>query len=233
REHMGGAVAQGDARRARGAAARRARAGLPAARVQVALPAHPPAHRFRRRHARAQAPHRPCALPPARERADQPAQDGGEAAAQPAGGGMWGRRTSGPGSAASSPYSSLAVKYGVKEPCGEALLFPLGDDKEENEREHMPLSSSLKGMTAAVYALAPDSCVRPSLPTHSRRSLTPTRCSPRPWQMFLFSTSKRETPGMYKVLSTTFRKDALFALVHESEKKVVAQFDSKLPSSPT
>ncbi|CAI7821755.1 unnamed protein product [Closterium sp. NIES-53] len=28
---------------------------------------------------------------------------------------------------------SLASKYGVKEPCGEALLFPLGDDKEENE----------------------------------------------------------------------------------------------------
>ncbi|CAI5965091.1 unnamed protein product, partial [Closterium sp. NIES-64] len=39
---------------------------------------------LRRRHSRAQAPHRPCAPPPAGERADQPAQDGGEAAAQPA-----------------------------------------------------------------------------------------------------------------------------------------------------
>ncbi|CAI5470935.1 unnamed protein product [Closterium sp. Yama58-4] len=67
----------------------------------------------------------------------------------------------------------------------------------------------------------------------------PTRC--RQLKVFLFSMNKRETPGMYKVLSTTFRKDALFALVcvlpcsyvpsavralsrslvHEREKKVV------------
>ncbi|CAI5463788.1 unnamed protein product [Closterium sp. Yama58-4] len=38
--------------------------------------------------------------------------------------------------------TSLAIKYGAKEPCGETLLLPLGDDKEENEPEvsslHMP-----------------------------------------------------------------------------------------------
>ncbi|CAI5507288.1 unnamed protein product [Closterium sp. Naga37s-1] len=78
REHLGTTASQGHARRA---AAGRARAGLPAARVEAALPARPPAHRLRLRHARAQAPHRPCAPSPAGERADLPALDSGEAAA--------------------------------------------------------------------------------------------------------------------------------------------------------
>ncbi|CAI5492311.1 unnamed protein product, partial [Closterium sp. Naga37s-1] len=116
--------------------------------------------------------------------------------------------------------NSLATKYGVKEPCGEALLFPLGDDKEENEPDRMPLTASLKAMTAAVYALAPDSFVR-HITADSLEVFAQT--NPLQPKVFLF-TNKRETPGMYKVLSTTFRKDASFALVHESEKKVVARF---------
>ncbi|CAI5959451.1 unnamed protein product [Closterium sp. NIES-65] len=115
---------------------------------------------------------------------------------------------------------SLATKYGVKEQCGEALLFPLGDDKEENEPDRMPLAASLKAMTAAVYALAPDSFVR-HITADSLEVFAQT--NPLQPKVFLF-TNKRETPGMYKVLSTTFRKDALFALVHESEKKVIARF---------
>ncbi|CAI5529101.1 unnamed protein product [Closterium sp. Naga37s-1] len=115
---------------------------------------------------------------------------------------------------------SLASKYGVKEPCGEALLFPLGDDKEENEPDRMPLAASLKAMTAAVYALAPDSFVR-HITADSLEVFAQT--NPLQPKVFLF-TNKRDTPGMYKVLSTTFRKDASFALVHESEKKVVARF---------
>ncbi|CAI7805602.1 unnamed protein product [Closterium sp. NIES-54] len=84
----------------------------------------------------------------------------------------------------------------------------------------MPLASSLKAMTAAVYALAPDSFVR-HITADSLEVFAQT--NPLQPKVFLF-TNKRDTPGMYKVLSTTFRKDASFALVHESEKKVVARF---------
>ncbi|GJP45924.1 hypothetical protein CLOM_g5259 [Closterium sp. NIES-68] len=115
---------------------------------------------------------------------------------------------------------TLAAKYGVKEPCGEVLFFPLGEDKEEGDPERMPLSSSLKALTAAVYSLAPDSFVR-HITAGSLEVFAQT--NPLQPKVFLF-TSKKETPGMYKVLSTTFRKDALFALVHESEKKIVARF---------
>ncbi|CAI5515504.1 unnamed protein product [Closterium sp. Naga37s-1] len=69
----------------------------------------------------------------------------------------------------SSPYSSLAVKYGVKEPCGEVLLFPLGDDKEENERE----SRLLTGMCHFPPISAVSTCYFLSHPFSFLRLIPP------------------------------------------------------------